>query len=248
MGEWNLNSELLKRLNRINEHLETSQSSFSLISNYLEYLSRDLFLVNNALEDDTSTISRSMADSWSCKITRQIEANLKLTSIVNKMIEICAQDQNVVELRKYAERIADADASICDGYAKGGANRPVDGLMPCLMPKQLGREVTELEILSVTMPKNWSDWNNRFNHHINIINEFVMLFPASHAFASLPCSLSVILTQVKRSIQEQSKLEYLLDVLTSGQEENDYSSVFGIDVILIKQLLRPVPVILGEDE
>ena len=67
------------------------------------------------------------------------------------------------------------DASICDGYAKGGANRPVDGLMPCLMPKQLGREVTELEILSVTMPKNWSDWNNRFNHHINIINGFMKI-------------------------------------------------------------------------
>ena len=88
------------------------------------------------------------------------------------------------------------------------------------------------------------------SHYITIdaVNEFVKLFPASHSFASLPCSLSVILTQINRVVKEQSKLENLLQVLTSGQEGHDYSSVFGMDVILIKQQLKPVPIPAGEEE
>ena len=74
------------------------------------------------------------------------------------------------------------------------------------------------------------------------------MFPASHSFASLPCSLSIILTQISIAVEEQYKLENLLEVLTSGQDEQDYSSVFGMDVILIKQQLKPVPILAGEDE
>ena len=88
----------------------------------------------------------------------------------------------------------------------------------------------------------------RFVCNINVVNEFVKLFPASHSFASLPCSLSVILTQINRVIEEQSKLENLLQALTSGQENFDYSSVFGMDVILIKQQLKPIPIIAGDAE
>ena len=120
--------------------------------------------------------------------------------------------------------------------------------MPCVLPDAVRQNVTQIELFSMAPPKNWHEWNLRITDHINAVNEFVKLFPASHSFASLPCSLSVILTQINRVVKEQSKLENLLEVLTSGQEGHDYSSVFGMDVVLIKQQLKPVPIHVGEED
>ena len=86
-----MNSELDKRLMNIKQELQISEESFIIISNYLKCLGRDLFLVNRSLEDDCSTISRSISDSWLCQIESQLDCNHKLISIVNKMIDISSQ-------------------------------------------------------------------------------------------------------------------------------------------------------------
>lgn len=232
----------------IKQELQISEESFIIISNYLKCLGRDLFLVNNSLQDDCSTISRSISDSWLCQIESQLDCNHKLISIVNKMIDISSRGESFAEMSKFIDKIAEVDASILDANVNGSANRTVDGLMPCLLPEDVKQNVTQIELFSMTSPKNWHEWNLRIKFHIDAVNEFVKLFPASHSFASLPCSLSVILTQINRVVKEQSKLENLLQVLTSGQESHDYSSVFGMDVILIKQQLKPVPIPAGEEE
>ena len=243
-----MNSELDKRLMNIKQELQISEESFIIISNYLKCLGRDLFLVNNSLQDDCSTISRSISDSWLCQIESQLDCNHKLISIVNKMIDISSRGESFAEISKFVDKIAEVDASILDANVNGSANRPVDGLMPCLLPEEVKQNVTQIELFSMTSPENWHEWNLRIISHIDAVNEFVKLFPASHSFASLPCSLSVILTQINRVVKEQSKFENLLQVLTSGQEGHDYSSVFGMDVILIKQQLKPVPIPAGEEE
>ena len=243
-----MNSELDKRLENIKQELHLSEESFIIIANYLKCLGRDLFLVNKSLEDDCSTISRSISDSWLCQIESQLDSNHKLLSIVKKMISISLQNESFAEMGKFVDKLAEVDASILDANVNGSANRPVDGLMPCVLPNEVKQNVTKIELLSITSPKNWFEWNLRIADHINAVNEFVKLFPASHSFASLPCSLSVILTQINRVVKEQSKLENLLQVLTSGQENCDYSSVFGMDVILIKQRLKPVPIFAGDEE
>ncbi len=243
-----MNSELDKRLMNIKQELQISEESFIIIANYLKCLGRDLFLVNRSLEDDCSTISRSISDSWLCQIESQLDCNHKLISIVNKMIAISSQNESFASMGKFVDKLAEVDASILDANVNGSANRPVDGLMPCVLPDAVKQSVTQIELFSMTSPKNWHEWNLRITDHINAVNEFVKLFPASHSFASLPCSLSVILTQINRVVKEQSKLENLLQVLTSGQEGHDYSSVFGMDVVLIKQQLKPVPIHVGEEE
>ena len=72
-----MNSELDKRLMNIKQELQISEESFIIISNYLKCLGRDLFLVNNSLQDDCSTISRSISDSWLCQIESQLDYNHK---------------------------------------------------------------------------------------------------------------------------------------------------------------------------
>tara|TARA_B100000945_G_C20316252_1_gene565330 strand:- start:86 stop:817 length:732 start_codon:yes stop_codon:yes gene_type:complete len=243
-----LNSELNKRLEIIKKELLVSEGAFIIIANYLRSLGRDLFMINNSLEDDCSTISRSITDSWLCQIESQLDCNHKLVSIASKIISISLQNENLTDMRTYVDKLAEVDASILDGNVKGASNRPVDGLMPCNLPDELRQNVTKIELLSITSPKNWHEWHLRITEHINVVNEFVKLFPASHSFASLPCSLSVILTQINRVIEEQSKLENLLQALTSGQENFDYSSMFGMDVILIKQQLKSIPIIAGDAE
>jgi len=243
-----LNSELDKRLMNIKLELQISEESFMIIANYLKCLGRDLYLVNRSLEDDCSTISRSISDSWLCQIESQLDCSHKLISIVNKMIDISSRGESFTEMSKFVDKVAEVDASILDTNVNGSANRPVDGLMPCVLPDEVKQRVTQIELFSMTSPKNWHEWNLRITSHIDAVNEFVKLFPASHSFASLPCSLSIILTQVNRVIKEQSKLENLLQVLTSGQEGHDYSSIFGMDVILIMQQLKPVPILAGEEE
>jgi len=243
-----LNSELDKRLINIKQELHKSEESFIIIANYLKCLGRDLFLLNKSLEDDCSTLSRSMTDSWLCQIDRQLDCNYNLISIVNKLISISLQKESFAEMGKFVDKLAEVDASILDGNVSRSANRPVDGLMPCVLPDDVKKSVTQIELNSMTSPNNWQGWNLRITSHINTVNEFVKLFPASHSFASLPCSLSVTLTQINRVIKEQSKLENLLQILTTVQQENDYSSVFGMDVVIIRQQLRPVPILVGEDE
>ncbi len=243
-----MNNQLIKRFETIKSELIRSKNSFTTISNFVRLLSKDLYIINYSLQDQCSAISRSMADSWLCQVESQLERNQKLCTIVNKLIHAALNNENLNALQKYVDLIAEVDASILDGYIEGKSNRPVDGLMPCVMPDDLQNQVTKFELNHLKLPTNWMEWQLRISDHIDIVNEFVKLFPASHSFASLPCSISIILTQVHRNIIEQYKLENMLEILTSGQDENDYSSIFGMDVILIKQQLKPIPIIMEEDE
>ena len=88
-----LNSELDKRLMNIKQELQISEESFIIISNYLKCLGRSL-PCKRSLEDDCSTISRSISDSWLCQIESQLDCNHKLISIVNKMIAISSQGES----------------------------------------------------------------------------------------------------------------------------------------------------------
>ena len=243
-----LNDELIKRLEKIRDELMLSQKSFRQICNYIECLARDLYLINYSLEDQCSTISRTMSDTWLCQVENQINHNLKHSTVVNKLIQAASSNESLENLQRYFDSIAELDASILDGYAEGKSTRPVDGLMPSVMPADLQNSIEQIELASVNSPSCWKEWSARIKYHIEILNESVKMFPASHSFASLPCSLSIILTQISIAVEEQYKLENLLEVLTSGQDEHDYSSVFGMDVILIKQQLKPVPILAGEDE
>lgn len=236
-----MNPELIKRLETITNELHRSEECFRIMSNFVGCLSRDLYLINHSLEDESSTISRFIADSWQCQIDSQLHENQKLATIVAKLIQIATKNEDFDSIQKYVGKLAEVDASILDGYSQGKSNRPVDGLMPCLMPDSLAKDVTKAELNNLTSCQNWSDWNQRLTSHLEIVNQFVKLFPASHSFASTPCSISIILSQVNRVIEEQSKLENLLEILTSGQEQFDYSSVFGMDVLLIKMKLKPIP-------
>ena len=151
-----MNSELDKRLMNIKRELHVSEESFIIISNYLKCLGRDLFLLNNSLQDDCSTISRSISDSWLCQIESQLDCNHKLISIVNKMIDISSRGESFAEMSKFVDKIAEVDASILDSNVNGSANRPVDGLMPCVLPEEVKRNVTQIELFSMTSPKNWN--------------------------------------------------------------------------------------------
>ena len=243
-----MNNQLIKRFETIKNELIRSKNSFATISNFVKSLSEELYLINYSLQDQCTAISRSMADSWLCQVENQLERNQKLCNVVNKLIYAALNDENLSALQKYVDLIAEVDASILDGFIEGKSNRPVDGLMPCVMPDDLQNQVTKFELNHLKLPTNWMEWRLRVSDHIDIVNEFVKLFPASHSFASLPYSISIILTQIHRNITEQNKLENMLEILTSGQDENDYSSIFGMDVILIKQQLKPIPTIKEEEE
>ena len=79
-----MNSELNKRLEIIKKELLVSKGAFIIIANYLRSLGRDLFMINNSLEDDCSTISRSITDSWLCQIESQLDGQLTAFGISGK--------------------------------------------------------------------------------------------------------------------------------------------------------------------
>ena len=163
-----------------------------------------------------------MSDTWLCQVENQINHNLKHSTVVNKLIQAASSNESLENLQRYFDSIAELDASILDGYAEGKSTRPVDGLMPSVMPADLQNSIEQIELASVNSPSCWKEWSARIKYHIEILNESVKMFPASHSFASLPCSLSIILTQISIAVEEH-KLENLLEVLTSGQDEHDYS-------------------------
>ena len=236
-----MTSELIKRLQLIDERLQESNRWFRLLANYCRCLNHDLFMVNSSLEDECSTIARIQVDSWLCEIERQQNVNSNLSSISSKLILISAEDGLEDAVNRHIGQLGKLDASIQDGYLQGKSNRPVEGLLPCKIEDDVENAISQIEIESLLIFDDWNKWNERITAHLNLVNKLVTLFPASHPFSSIPCSISILLNQVRNSTREQDKLERTLKILTeSGKESHD--AIFGLDVLIILGKLRPIPI------
>jgi len=240
-----LNSELIERLKSIEIRLKESNTWFRLLENYCKSLSHDVFLINMSLEDECSTICRIQIDSWLCEIEKQQTRNLKSDAIVSKLITISTEDCFNEELNHYFSHLSELDASIQDGYQSGRANRPVDGLMPCIIEENLEKDICKIEISCLRTLSNWKEWTERIAEHIILVNKLVTLFPASHQFSSIPCSISILLSQISKLVVEQNKLEKTLEILTNSIT-NSHEAIFGLDVLIIMEKLCPIPIIGDE--
>ena len=241
-----MNSELIERLKAINFRLKESKAWFRLLENYCRSLSHDIFMINMSLEDECSTICRIQIDSWLCEIEKQQTLNMKFEAIVSKLITISNEDCFNEELNHHFTHLSELDASIQDGYQSGMANRPVDGLMPCIIEKNIEEKICKIEITGLHTLSNWQGWTGRIAEHIILVNKLVSLFPASHPFSSIPCSISILLNQVSKLVVEQNKLEKTLEILTSSSA-NSHDAIFGLDVLIIMEKLCPIP-ICGDEQ
>ena len=242
-----MTSELIKRLQLIDERLQESNRWFRLLANYCRCLNHDLFMINSSLEDECSTIGRIQVDSWLCEIEKQQSVNSRLTAITTKLAMMSAADCIDDTVNQHISQLAELDASIRDGYLQGKANRPVNGLIPCEIPNEIESEINEIEVHSLQTSRNWMEWGTRLTRHLNLVNKLATLFPASHSFASIPCSVSILLNGVLKSVKEQSRLENTLEILTASDEKDSYSAIFGLDILLIMDRLCPIPLV-GVDE
>jgi len=240
-----LNSELIERLKTIDFRLKESKAWFRLLENYCRSLNHDIFLINMSLEDECSTICRIQTDSWLCEIENQQTLNLKFEAIVSKLISISTEDCFNEKLNHHFTHISELDASIQDGYLSGMANRPVDGLMPCIIGESIEDNICKLEVRGLRTLSCWEEWTMRIAEHIILVNKLVSLFPASHPFSSIPCSISILLNQVNKLVVEQSKLEKTLKILTNSRA-NSHDAIFGLDVLIIQEKLCPIPIVGGE--
>jgi len=241
-----LDDVFANRLKFINIQLVESSRWYRLLSNYCRCLNTDMFLINSSLEDECSAIIRTQIDSWLCEIERQQIINSNLATIVVKIQLMNAENCIAESMNPYISRLAEIDASIRDGFLQDKANRPVDGLLPCVIPDEIEKEIQSVEIFCLQPPNSWMDWSERVSKHIFLVNKFAKLFPASHPFASILCSTSILLVRTLKSVQEQDKFEKTLKILTTSNGVNDYSSIFGLDVLLILNRLCPVPT-FGDD-
>jgi hypothetical protein len=246
MGESKLNSELIERLKSIEMRLKESNTWFRLLENYCRSLNHDIFMINMSLEDECSTICRIQIDSWLCEIEKQQTLNMKFEAIVSKLIAISDEDCFNEELNHHFSHISELDASIQDGYQSGRANRPVDGLMPCIVGENLEKDISKIEISCLRTLSNWKEWTERITEHIILVNKLVTLFPASHPFSSIPCSISILLNQISKFIVEQNKLEKTLEILTNSSTDS-HDAIFGLDVLIIMEKLCPIP-ICGDEQ
>jgi hypothetical protein len=246
MGESKLNSELIERLKSIEMRLKESNTWFRLLENYCRSLNHDIFMINMSLEDECSTICRIQIDSWLCEIEKQQTLNMKFEAIVSKLIAISDEDCFNEELNHHFSHISELDASIQDGYQSGRANRPVDGLMPCIIGENLEKDICKIEISCLRTLSNWKEWTERITEHIILVNKLVTLFPASHPFSSIPCSISILLNQISKFIVEQNKLEKTLEILTNSSTDS-HDAIFGLDVLIIMEKLCPIP-ICGDEQ
>ncbi len=240
-----MNSELIERLKTIDYRLKESKTWFRLLDNYCKSLNHDIFLINMSLEDECSTICRIQIDSWLCEIERQQALNLKSESIVSKLISISTEECFNEELKHHFNHLSELDASIQDGYQSGMANRPVDGLLPCKIEKGIEEEICKIEINGLRTLSNWEEWAGKVTDHIMLVNKLVSLFPASHPFSSIPCSISILLNQVNKLVSEQNKLEKVLKILTNS-DTNSHDAIFGLDILIIMEKLCPIPIIGDE--
>jgi hypothetical protein len=246
MEESKLNSELIERLKSIEMRLKESNTWFRLLENYCRSLNHDIFMINMSLEDECSTICRIQIDSWLCEIEKQQTLNMKFEAIVSKLIAISDEDCFNEELNHHFSHISELDASIQDGYQSGRANRPVDGLMPCIVGENLEKDICKIEISCLRTLSNWKEWTERITEHIILVNKLVTLFPASHPFSSIPCSISILLNQIIKFIVEQNKLEKTLEILTNSSTDS-HDAIFGLDVLIIMEKLCPIP-ICGDEQ
>jgi hypothetical protein len=203
-------------------------------------------MINMSLEDECSTICRIQIDSWLCEIEKQQTLNMKFEAIVSKLIAISDEDCFNEELNHHFSNISELDASIQDGYQSGRANRPVDGLMPCIIGESLEKDICKIEISCLRTLSNWKEWTERITEHIILVNKLVTLFPASHPFSSIPCSISILLNQISKFIVEQNKLEKTLEILTNSSTDS-HDAIFGLDVLIIMEKLCPIP-ICGDEQ
>ena len=242
-----MTSKVTNRLNEIGFQLSESTRWYRILSNYCRCLNHDLFMINSSLEDECSTIGRIQVDSWLCEIEKQQNVNSRLTAINTKLAMMSAAGCIDGTVNQHIGQLAELDASIRDGYLQGKANRPVNGLIPCEIPNEIESEINDIEVYSLQTSRNWMEWGTRLTKHLNLVNKLATLFPASHSFASIPCSVSILLNGVLKSVKEQSRLENTLEILTASDEKDSYSAIFGLDILLIMDRLCPIPLV-GVDE
>ena len=150
-------------------------------------------------------------------------------------------------LEPYYQRISEIDASIQDGFFEKNSTRPVEGIISINVPPQIEKDITDLEIANSSFPIDWSEWRQRISSHFELVNKLVKLFPSSHSFGSKPSSISILLESVLEKIKEQEKYEKLLKVLTENNIQGNHNSIFGIDILIIEDRLKPIP-IYGDSE
>jgi len=240
-------SDFTKRLKEIDSELVTSARWYRILANYCRCLSQDFFMIDSSLNHGCSAIGRIQVDSWLCEIERQQHTNSKLKSITAKMALLGAENCLNDSMNTYIAQLSELDASINDGYLQGKSNRPIDGLIPCQIPNEMEGEINAIEIYCSQTPGNWEEWGGRIRKHLAVVNNLVKLFPAAHPFASIPCSISILLNRTLQVIQEQRRLEKTLEILTRSDGKGDYSTIFGLDVLLIRDRLCPIPILAGEE-
>ncbi|MDC3298056.1 hypothetical protein OAU99_01620 [Candidatus Poseidoniaceae archaeon] len=232
-----MESNIHKSLISVQNVLDNSRNSYSFISDYLNSLENDIFLLESVFEDSIATLARVLIDSIYCESEFQIEKNRELRSLTNKLELLLKDSIPTDQLLLTFSPVSKLHSSLFDNNGAGKSSRPIEGIIP--------KSFTDLEnqllehIVSYVPPCNWQEWLTLIERHLEIINAIVRVFPPSHSFGSIPCSISMVLGRIRCIIEEQEKMKRTLDILA---QHDDRGHIFHLDTLLIRQRLLPVPV------
>ena len=239
-----MQSEILKVLDSVSEHLSQSKISYQALSEFCSSLNQDLFLLETVFEDPLSSITRTMVDSWLCEIEFQLEKNHEYRSLNSKLQLMIENDISAFELNQSFSPISKLFASISDSKGRDQSGRPICGLLPKPFTQKLNDKFLSNSISSTNQPNNWEEWTARLENFLAVIEEIIQFFPPSHHFASLPCTTAILIRRMCNLTLEQHQLSKALEVLTINDKRG---ANFHLDVLMIKQKLHPSPKLIGDE-
>ena len=237
MGVFLMSDNLEKTLYSIKQNLGSSIDQFKLLEDFLLHMDNHISLLEAISQNSTTTLSRITIDKWICEINLNQEKNLEYQSLVEKMenliIEGVSPDQLVVSFSPLAK----VYSNIRDNKGRDEAGRPVFGIMG----KQLCPETRNLILEYLCRDlffSSWSEWVDRIDSQIEILQRLVSHFPGSHSFGTLPISLTMMINSLKSEASEQVKLNKVVDILTTDDSRGD---IYHLDLLMVKQHLLPIP-------
>ena len=239
-----MNTEIRYTLDSVYENLTQSKISFENLLDFCSSLNKEIFLLESVFDDTIASITRVILDHWICEIEYQIEKNHQFSCLVRKFDLLVENQISTDGLNQSFAPISTLYASIIDLKGRDEAGRPVAGILSKPFSTKLNQSITSKTISNTA--NSWEEWTENLDSFIEVVDELIQHFPASHHFGSLPCSTAILLRSIRDITLEQHKLSRTLKILSS---EDERGHMFYLDTILIKQKLLPIPLLLqGEEE
>ncbi|MDP6870460.1 MAG: hypothetical protein QGI21_06795 [Candidatus Poseidoniaceae archaeon] len=242
-----MESELQTALLSVKGNLAHSKDGYKSLSEFCSVLNQNVFLLETIFQDPLPSIAKMMVDNWLCEIEFQIEKNQEYNSLNNKLQIMIENKIPIHQINQSFAPISSLHASISDSKGRDQSGRPICGILPKPFTKKLNDLILEIVIdTELNQPKNWNDWAFRLSKFLNVIEEVIRFFPPSHHFASLPCSIAILIRNIRFLAIEQHQLSKTLEILTA---EDDRGANFHLDVLMLKRKLLPIPLLAtGDDE